>query len=380
MHQKISSVFLCSLIWFVATLAPTAASEIQKIIPPENYAWPNQTRDYWPTDDWRAGDPEANGIDMGQLLRAEDLARRDVKMRALLIIKNGRLVYEKYFNGGAVDKSDEVWSVTKAVTSAAVGVAIGERRIGSTDELMRSYLPQYAEFEEITIEDVLTHTTGLAWEEDGETFVNWLLSDDPVQDAVAREKQHEQSAPFLYSSGNTHFLSALINEVSHQSLGAYVNEKIFKPIGIVFDRPDDPQRFESWEQFLPAIPQTWKRDAMSREFGPFGLNITAREMAKFGFLLLNRGMWDGAQLIPASWVELLAMDHTHRRDNWGFGYGVVVTERAGQLTFNADGWGGQIISIIPALDMIIVIKSDSEHPQAHPYYDILTAATEAGVE
>ena len=56
---------------------------------------------------------------------------------------------------------------------------------------------------------------------------------------------------------------------------------------------------------------------MSREFGPFGLNLTAREMAKFGFLLLNRGKWDGAQLIPVAWVERSATDHTHRRENWG---------------------------------------------------------------
>jgi len=380
MRRKNTFGLLYSVILIAAIFGPAEASEAQKIISPEGYSWPSNTRDYWPTNDWRVDRPEAHGVDIAKLQRAEDLARADSQMRALLVIKNGKLVYENYFHGGARDRSDEVWSVTKAVTSAAIGVAIYEQRIGSTDDLMRSYLPQYSDFGTITIEDVLTHKTGLAWEEEGASFVNWLLADDPVADALSREKQSQRGAQFLYSSGNTHFLSALINEVSGESLGEYVDERLFDPIGIVFDRQTDPERITSWEQFLPAAPQTWKQDAMGREFGPFGLNLTAREMAKFGFLLLNCGWWDGAQLMPAEWVELSAIDHARRRENWGFGYGLVVSKRAGQLTFNADGWGGQIISIIPSLDMIVVIKSDSENPRGHPYYEILTAATEAGVE
>ena len=79
---------------------------------------------------------------------------------------------------------------------------------------MRDYLPQYPAFETITVEDVFNPQTGLAWEEEGESFVNWLLADDPVSDAVSREKQSTEDTAFSYSSGNTHFLSALIHEVS----------------------------------------------------------------------------------------------------------------------------------------------------------------------
>ena len=105
--------------------------------------------------------------------------------------------------------------------------------------------------------------------------------------------------------------------------------------------------------------------------------MTAREMAKFGFLYLNKGNWNGQQIVPASWVEESTRDFHRRSDNFGFGYHWVVARRGGHLAFNADGWGGQIICIVPALDLVVVIKSDAENPGGHPYYEILDTIIEA---
>ena len=89
---------------------------------------------------------------------------------------------------------------------------------------------------------------------------------------------------------------------------------------------------------------TWKLDSKGLEVGAFGLSLTAREMAMFGFLYLNKGNWNGREIVPESWVEESTRDHFLRDENFGFGYHLVVSRRGGQLAFNADGWGGQIIA------------------------------------
>ena len=108
--------------------------------------------------------------------------------------------------------------------------------------------------------------------------------------------------------------------------------------------------------------------------------MTARDMARFGYLYLNKGQWDGEQILEGSWVLESTRDHSRRSGNFGFGYHWIVSRRGGQLAFNADGWGGQIICIVPSLDMVIVLKSEAENPAAHGYYNLLDVLIEAGVD
>lgn len=100
-------------------------------------------------------------------------------------------------------------------------------------------------------------------------------------------------------------------------------------------------------------------------------------MAKFGLLYLNKGRWGDKQLVPEQWIEESTRDHVLRSHNFGFGYHWVVARRGGHLAFNADGWGGQIICVVPSLDMVIVIKSEAESPGSHAYYDVLARVIEA---
>ena len=101
-------------------------------------------------------------------------------------------------------------------------------------------------------------------------------------------------------------------------------------------------------------------------------------MARFGYLYLNKGQWAGESIVSENWVIESTRDHVRRDENFGFGYHWVVSRRGGQLAFNADGWGGQIICVIPSLDMVIVLKSEAENPGAHGYYELLDALIEAG--
>ena len=370
--------FTVLLLLALAGSAPAIAQDdSEPIVPADGYEWPDIARSSWPTEAWPTSAPGEHDFDGLKLANALHRAEEDDFFRALLVVRHGRLVVEEYFNGGARDQSTEVWSVTKSFISALIGIAIEQGHIEGLDDRMVDYLPDYSEFGELTIRHVLTHTTGLEWTEEGDDFVGWIASDDWIRNAAAREPLHAPGTTLLYSSGNSHFLSALITVATGMQPGIYADRYLFSPLGIPFERRASDDRVAAWDDLLVRTPNTWKLDASGIEVGAFGLSLTAREMAKFGYLYLNKGRWGDRQLIPEKWVEESTRDKVLRSSNFGFGYHWVVARRGGHLAFNADGWGGQIICVIPSLDMVVVIKSDAESPGSHAYYDILAQIIEA---
>jgi CubicO group peptidase (beta-lactamase class C family) len=361
----------------VGNNATIAQDELETIVPSDGYEWPQDVRLSSPTDAWLTSAPDEHDFDTRKLADALQRARDDEFFRALLVVRGGELVVEEYFNGGASDQSTEVWSVTKSFISALIGIAIKQGYIESLDDRMVDYLPDYPEFANLTIRHILSHTTGLEWTEEGDDFVGWIASDDWIRNAAGRNRLHEPGTTLLYSSGNSHFLSALIAAATGTPTGTYADKHLFSPLGISFERRPADNRVAAWEDFLVRTPHTWKLDARGIEVGAFGLSLTARDMTKFGLLYLNKGRWGDAQLVPEEWIEESTRDHVLRNSNFGFGYHWVVARRGGHLAFNADGWGGQIICVVPSLDMVVVIKSDAERPGSHAYYDILASVIEA---
>ena len=354
------------------------AFQLEKPIVPEvGYQWPSNERTNWPEDDWLTATPIEYGFDAQILNAALESAREDSLLRAVLIVRDGRIVVEEYIHGGHREQSTEVWSVTKSIVSALIGIALQQGYIASIDDLMVKYFPKYPEFGDLTIRHVLTHTTGLEWTEEGDDFVAWLASADPIANAIRRERQFSPGDNLLYSSGNSHFLGALIERATGLTPGEYASRHIFGPLGIEYQPLPDPPDQVTWDSYLTRTPHTWKRDNSGVELGAFGLSLTAREMARFGFLYLNRGQWAGDEIIEPEWVIESTRDHVQRNENFGFGYHWVVAVRGGHLAFNADGWGGQIICIVPALDMVIVLKSEAENPGSHGYYQLLESLIEA---
>jgi CubicO group peptidase (beta-lactamase class C family) len=317
-------------------------------------------------------------IDPERLAVADEIAAQDPYFRGLLVVKDGYLVFENYYHGGEPDLRTEVWSVTKSFTSALIGIAIDEGRLEGVDELVVDRLPDYPAFGSITIEDVLTHRTGLAWDEGSQE--RWIQSADWIGDALGRGFVDQPGESFLYSSANSHFLSALILRATGETPGTYGDKRLFAKLGIEFVQPDSKRRYTEWQQLHEPFEGTWRQDNVGLEIGAFGLRLTTREMAKFGFLYLNRGLWDGNVIIPETWVRRSTRDHVLRSENVGFGYHWMVVDRAGHLAFDADGWGGQSISVVPAFDMVVVTKCDAVNPQGQSSYRVLEAVLESVVE
>jgi len=305
-------------------------------------------------------------MDLAKLSAAEEFARSDLLSRCLLIVKDGYIVFEKYYGDGKEDQSSNLWSVTKSFTSAIVGILVSRNLVTSVDQPMTAYLPNYPEFGEIKIRHVLTHTSGLRWTEEGQPWVNWVMSDDWVAEALDRGHEHAPGKVFKYSSANSQFLSALIRAASGKTPGQLAATELFRPLGIPFNRLTEIVHYDRWDEDTSPLDHSWRQDPTGLETGGFCLYLTARDVAKFGFLFINRGDWDGQQLLSPKWVEESTRDQeSNIYGRYSYGYHWWIAQVDGTPCFLASGLGGQIIGIVPSLDLVLVIRYEAESP-VHP--------------
>jgi CubicO group peptidase (beta-lactamase class C family) len=299
-------------------------------------------RSYWPTREWRKLPPATIGVDTAELALADAYVRDSMpNLYSLLVVQYGYVVAEHYWHGAADTTHFEVRSVTKSVTSAAVGQAIDEGVFRGVDQRISDFFPEYFHTQDpaswkrrIAIKHLLTMTSGIQWGE-GEgialpagvadtTFIALPMSDRPGEH-------------FNYNSGSIHLLSIAVKRASGKSLRVFANTTIFAPIGV------------------EVTPEHWDEDPAGNNFGGYGLRLTAREMARFGFLYLNDGCWDGARVLAPGWVE--AATGPEEDTPWGSGtYGYLWwrTTFDGHQAYFAGGWGGQHIIVVPSLDLVVV--------------------------
>ena len=229
-----------------------------------------------------------------------------------------------------------------------------------------SFLPEYPEFNQIRLHHALTNTTGLSWKEEGPLWVEWIFSEDWVAHALERGQVAQPGERFYYSSGNSQFLTALVMAKTGQSPGLLAKKELFTPLGIEFYPLDESIQYTRWEEYMEPLSQTWRRDPMGIETAGFGLYLTARDMAKFGYLYLNQGRWGNQRILSEEWVRASTSDQvTNIYGRYSYGYQWYITLVAGEPSFLASGYGGQIIGVVPSLDLVVVLKYEAEDP-VHP--------------
>ncbi len=365
LYRHSMKVALALLGWLLL-IFPSCEKEPDFIVPEDGYTWPDNERAYWPTHEWRTASMEDHQMDALKMAVADDFAENDPLARALLVVKDGYLVFENYYGSGGVEQSTDLWSVTKSYTSAVLGVLMDQGSIQSTSQLMADLMPAYPEFNKITLHHVLTQTTGLSWTESGAVWVNWIFSDDWVAHALALGAERDPGESFFYSSANSQFISALVYYNSGIKPGTLAKKHLFDPMGIPFDTLDHQISYASWNEYQLPMYQTWRQDTKGIETSSFGLYMRARDMAKFGFLYLNRGRWEDQYLLSESWVKESVKEHeTGIYGRYSYGYQWYITKVAGEPAFLASGFGGQIIGVVPSRDLVLVIKYEAENP-VHP--------------
>ena len=316
-------------------------------------AEPMKLESYWPTDDWRFVKPEATGLD-GYMLQGmvDDVIGSDFAVDSVLVVKDGYLVQEWYFNDYGNDVLHNVYSYTKSVVSTLVGIAIDRGEIDGVDasllDLFPDVMPQNVDEwkESMTLQDLLMMSAGFdardSWLYDWERLDDMHEAEDAIQYVLDLPMAFEPGSRFEYTNGVSHLLSCLITEKTGISAAEYAEEHLFGPLGIT-----------NYE---------WRTDDAGRNWGYSSLYLRPRDMAKIGYLFLNDGEWDGEQLVSKGWVRE-ATRHRIDANLWdGYGYQWWVDDDGYYLAL---GYMGQFIFVIPDHDIVAVFTGGT--PETFDY-------------
>lgn len=326
---------------------PDPPASILAVAPPEP--------DYWPTRGWRTASPESQGMDAMQLDAMLSLIEEEaIPLDSLTIVRHGYIVFDETFAPFGRDELHELHSATKSVTSALVGIALHDAKLAgvetlSVDTPLLDIFPsrQPANVDErkrrMTLENVLTMTAGLKWVEWGAAYEPGTGNDlvlmietapDWTQYILDRPMTAEPGTAFLYNSGASHLLSAVVSERSGKPAADFAVEHLFTPLGI--------HEFE-WAIGPEGVTAGWAN-----------LRMHPQDLARIGLLYLQRGTWDGEQIVPAEWVEASTTDHVSD-PAYEYGYQWWL-DGADGYAFMA-GRFGQVAIVAPKQDMVIVFTS-----------------------
>lgn len=310
---------------------------------------------YWPTDAWRECSPEEVGMDPKKLKELNEeirlLLEMHIDIHSILIVKDGYIVAEQYYSDDyGPDDLHRIYSCTKSLTSALLGIASGFGQLGGTDQKMTGFFPEYdiqnmsADKETINMEHLLTMSAGLEWYEleypygdERNTFRGWTDNGSGVKYVLDRPMLTVPGEEFSYNTGASHVLSGILQKVTGVRADSFAMEHLFTPLGI--------------DQFY------WPVDGDGVAYGGSGVRLRPRDMARFGYLYLRNGMWNGTQIIPESWVEVSQQKHMARKyipDSY-YGYQFWVSNYD---TYSAVGYGGQWITIIPEHNLVVVFNNN----------------------
>jgi len=270
------------------------------------------------------------------------------RLRSLIVAHRGEILAERRHRGPRLDAPTDIKSVSKSVISALVGIAIAEGHLQGVDQKIGSFFARQLEGDdprkrEITIADLLTMRSGLE-RTSGHNYAAWVGSRNWVADALARPLVAEPGTQMMYSTGNTHLLSAILTQATGQSTYRYAQRKLAAPLGIRLG--------------------PWRRDPQGIYLGGNQMRISAHAMLRFGELYRNRGAHAGKQVVPAAWVDASLQPRTRSPfSGEQYGYGWFVSQARGHRMFYAWGYGGQFIFVLPDLALTIVTTSDPRGPR-----------------
>lgn len=287
------------------------------------------------------------------------------EVRAIVVSHRGRVVLEQY-RGTGPEEYREVQSITKSVVSTLIGIAVDEGLIRSVDEPLSRLLPGYADAMSpvvagTTLRQLLTMTAGLPA---GEHLPvpSFMRSQDWGR-AILTTAESSPGTRFVYSNGTSHLLAAVLQEATGTSVLEYARSRLFEPLGIdtrpavqtVYSAPPRPEQLAAHA----AAGFAWLVDPQGVNTGWWGLKLRAHDLLKLGQLFLAKGRWGEDQVVSADWVAEATRPQVDT-DVLGVGYGYQwwTGEVDGTETFQAMGFGGQLIEVVPDRDLVVVTSTE----------------------
>ncbi len=310
---------------------------------------------YWPYQEWRTSTPEEQGIDSARLVQMFDYVQaHHYDLHSLLIVRHGYLVTEAYYPPFQADTFHDIQSGAKSVISALVGIALDQGYLEGVNQPMLGFFPDRVIApdvwkQDVTLEDLLTMTAGLDWDEwrptdPQSTLYQLSASPDKIQFVLDRRMSDAPGARWNYNSGLPLLLGSIIQQVSGTGLRNFAQNALFSPLGI------------------HALIQT---DAPS---AAMNVALTPQDMAKFGYLYLRHGQWAGQSVISPVWVQASTSVHTTTPYGANYGYFWWLPPYGG---YEAEGDGGQRIIVLPDQDMVVVITGGLTYPDMQTVPDQL---------
>jgi len=309
--------------------------------------------------------PEKQGIASRAIMSfVSGLEERNVEMHGLVIVRHGHVVSEGWWSPYRSEYPHILNSISKSFTSMAVGFAVEEKRLSLNDEVSAYFSEEISDVARknmsgVTIRHLLVMRTGHLKDPTRYDMNVGFLNDYPLLHFASEPKQAWvanimkspiSDAPgtrFDYNNGASHLLSAIIHKVTGQTMSEYLQSRLFDPLGI-----DAPR---------------WDKDPDGVTCGAWGLRLRTEDVARFGMLLLNKGIWNGRRILPESWVEQATSKQSDTPMNeaaleWSHGYGYQFW-RGRNGTYRADGALGQYCIVIPDREAVVAINSNANDMQ-----------------
>ena len=299
--------------------------------------------------------PEAEGVSSQSILDFIDaVANSKHEFHSIMVLRHGKVIAEAWWAPYRPDLKHTMYSVSKSFTSTAIGFAVSEKRLTVEDKVL-SFFPEYSpdsvspNLAELRVKDLLSMSVGQSTDPTGMVVSrdsNW------VKGFLALPIQYKPGSRFLYNSLATYMLSAIVQKLTGQKTIDYLKPRLFDPLGIT--------------------GMDWEIDPMGRNVGGWGLRVKTEDMAKFGLLYLQKGKWNGEQILPEAWIEEAttkkidqaptATDSVRRVNDWVQGY-CYQFWRSRYNSYRGDGAFGQYILVWPEQDAVVIITSETSSMQ-----------------
>jgi CubicO group peptidase (beta-lactamase class C family) len=293
--------------------------------------------------------PESQGVSSQAILDFVAAADKINTFHSFMIVRHGQVIAEGWWKPEAADKPHILNSLTKSFTSTAVGLAIADGKLSLKDHVLKFFpndapAEPSANLKALTVRDLLTMTGG------HDTEPKEVNGDPSVKQFLAHPFVYKPGTHFQYNSMGTYVLSAIVTKVTGQTAMQYLKPRLFEPLGI-----ENPE---------------WKSSSEGNSIGGHGLYLCTEDIAKFGQLYLQKGKWNGKQLVPKNWVKQATRkqvpndqeSHANIGVDWKQGYGFQFWHCTHDA-FRGDGAGGQFCVVIPDKDTVVAITADTGNMQ-----------------
>ena len=317
-----------------------------------------------PDNSWEFDIPKNHAVNGELLAKLHEVAAKESGIHSIITVKDGYIIDEYYSEEYNESSVFRLASCSKSFSGALIGIAIDQGILTGTDAKLVEFFPQLADDaakQEITIENLLTHTSGIEWYEwnGGNSFGLLNRSENWIDYIFSQSMTSEPGAVFNYTTGGSHLLAAVLQEATGEIAYEFGLKHLFEPMGM-----------DSVE---------WRTDPQGFTDGGNGISMTARDAAKFGQLYLDGGKWKDRQIISEAWVEESVKVQFARSSNsgsYGYQWWLRPFGEGNYDTYYAMGHGGQYIFVVPELRLVTVITSRFQDTYAPwPYFtDYVLAA------